>query len=115
LAPVLVVEDDRDIRACVAEVLSAEGFRVLEAQNGRDGLTLLESERPAVVVLDLMMPVMSGWEFRLEQKCRPEVAGIPVIVMTAYSSTVDADRFLSKPFDVDELVEAVHQLAARGS
>jgi CheY-like chemotaxis protein len=109
---VLVVDDDADIRELLDELLSSEGFEVLAAANGRVGLGLLERWHPAVVVLDLMMPVMSGWEFRNEQKLRVDVAGIPVIVITATTTPdVDADRILQKPFDIDTLLATVHELA----
>ncbi len=112
MAPVLVVDDDAAIRECVAEVLSLEGFRVVEARDGREGLELLEAQRPSVVVLDLMMPVMSGWDFRREQRRRPTVADIPVIVVSAYDARgIAADRVLAKPFDLDTLTRAVHELA----
>ncbi len=115
MSVVLVVDDDPGIRECVAELLSFEGFRVLEARNGREGLELLERARPAVVVLDLMMPLMNGWEFRDEQKRRPEVANIPVIVVTAHNNpNVDADRVLPKPFDMDVLIRAVHECTGEG-
>ena len=114
MPPVLVVDDDQSIRECVAEFLSFEGFEVCEACNGEEGLRLLESERPRVVVLDLMMPVMSGWEFRREQKLRPDLADIPVIVITAsHDPDIDADRILTKPFDADVLIDAVHEAAWR--
>ncbi len=109
---VLVVDDDPGIRECVAEFLSLEGFRVVEARHGREGLHLLEGVRPAVIVLDLMMPVMSGWEFMAEQKRRPEAANIPVIVMTAHNNPgVEAHLVLSKPFDMDVLIRAVREFA----
>jgi CheY-like chemotaxis protein len=108
---VLVVDDEDIIRETVGEFLEDDGFRVVEAANGRDGLEVLERERPALVVLDLMMPVMSGWEFREEQKRRQHVASTPVIVMTAHpDARIVADRVFHKPFDPEALLGAVHEL-----
>ena len=109
---VLVVEDDAIIREALREFLTDDGFRVVEATNGREGLEVLERERPAVVVLDLMMPIMSGWELREEQKRRAHIASTPVIVMTAHQDArIDAQRVFHKPFDPEALVAAVHELA----
>jgi CheY-like chemotaxis protein len=113
MAVLLVVDDDPGIREVVSEFLSTEGFQVLEARNGREGLELLERARPAAVVLDLMMPVMSGWEFLEEQKSRPQVADIPVIVMTAHNNPgIEAHLVLAKPFEMDHLIGAVRALTA---
>ena len=110
----LVVDDDADIRGVVVDLLTSEGYRVLEAQNGREALNVLESGRPSVVVLDLMMPVMNGWEFLALRRQRSDLAEIPVLVITAQAdASVDADRVLSKPFDLDEFVDIVHGLALR--
>ncbi len=108
---VLVVDDDFDIRECISELLAAEGFDVHSASNGREGLDLLETAHPGVVVLDLMMPVVNGWEFLEEQKRRPDVARVPVVVVTASDSTPDVACILRKPIDIDELFEAVESLA----
>jgi CheY-like chemotaxis protein len=110
---VLVVDDDDAIRECVAEALAFEGFGVVEARNGRVALDLLDREHPDVILLDLMMPVMNGWEFREEQKRRPTVAAIPVIVVTAtMNPNIEADRVLTKPLSLDTLLATVHQFVA---
>lgn len=111
---VLVVDDDPTIRECLAELLASEGFEVQEARNGREALQLqrLATAPPAIVVLDLMMPVMNGWQFLDEQKRRPTVASIPVIVVTASDEpAAGADRVLHKPFDLDVLIAAIDELA----
>lgn len=114
---VLVVDDDAAIRECIAEVLSTEGFDVQEARDGREGLRVLETARPRVVVLDLMMPVMTGWEFLAEKKQRrPALANIPVIVVTASDRPgVETERVLRKPFDLDALLAAVEELSGRST
>ena len=110
---VLVIEDDPDIREALAEALGYEGYDVLLAENGREGLDVLrEHSRPHVILLDLLMPVMNGWQFRQEQLADPALAGIPVVVVSA-SPPGDArpDRYLPKPFSIDDLLCAVADLS----
>lgn len=86
---VLVVEDDADLREMMEQLLDLEGFIPLTAPNGRDALALLRERGPVkVILLDLMMPIMDGWEFRRQQRCDPRLADIPVVVVSA----VDAER-----------------------
>src|SRR5881392_3915466 len=84
--PVLVVEDDEDIRDSLVEFLGDEGYEARGAGNGREALSLLAAiaPPPCLIILDLMMPVMDGRTFREEQLRRPDVADIPVIVISAY-------------------------------
>ncbi|HEY3109037.1 MAG TPA: response regulator, partial [Chloroflexota bacterium] len=89
---ILVVEDDDDIRDSLTTLLIVSGFRVLSARNGREALAVLnECERPAVILLDLMMPEMDGWSFRAAQLRDPETAEIPVIVLTAHADPGDIE------------------------
>ena len=80
---VLIVDDDPGIRRMMSLVLAGEGYDVRTAENGRQALDLLASWRPAVILLDLMMPVMDGWTFLAAQQADPILASIPVIVMSA--------------------------------
>jgi CheY-like chemotaxis protein len=110
--PVLIVEDDEDLRDMMAQLLTIEGFDAATVSNGREALDYLQtSEKPHVILLDLMMPVMDGWEFRRQQKADPDLARVPVIVLSALdagrASTVDATAFLKKPLDFDRLLELV--------
>ena len=111
--PVLIVEDDEDLRDMMAQMLTIEGFRTATASNGREALDYLQTEKPNVILLDLMMPVMDGWEFRRQQKADPELAPVPVIVLSALdparAATVDAAAFLKKPLDFDRLLALVRQ------
>jgi CheY-like chemotaxis protein len=112
---VLVVEDDQDIREALSDALGAEGYEVQVAENGRAGLEVLRGGCLAdVILLDLLMPVMSGWEFRQEQLEDPTLAGIPVIVVSA-SQPGDArpDRHLPKPFALDDLLRAIAEVVDR--
>jgi CheY-like chemotaxis protein len=110
---VLIVEDDEDIRETLSEALEIEGYDVARAQDGADGLRSLRRVHPDVIVLDLMMPRMNGWEFREAQKRDPELAGIPVVVASAAHprADIDADAYIEKPFELRRLVQVVEALA----
>jgi CheY-like chemotaxis protein len=109
-AVVLVVDDDHDLRDAVTTLLEEGGFHAVGVCNGREALDLLRSDgaRPSAILLDLMMPVMDGLQFREEQLADPDLAAIPVIVMTAHGrSPLDllrASGFLRKPFAAGALL-----------
>lgn len=110
----MVVEDDADIRRGIADALELEGFEVLEAADGREALRRLrQNARPAAILLDLMMPGMNGWQFRDEQRRDPELADIPVIVVSARDRDdgIQADGFVRKPFNLGALLDAVARCA----
>jgi CheY-like chemotaxis protein len=106
--PVLVVDDDPDIRETLRDVIDAEGFVVTCAENGREALALLGvGLRPALVVLDLMMPAMSGWEVLAAIRADRALADLPVAVMSAAgarAAPAGATWFLRKPIDLDALL-----------
>jgi two-component system cell cycle sensor histidine kinase/response regulator CckA len=111
----LVVEDDADIRETLDGLLSMEGFRVTCCCNGREALERLHSSpKPDVILLDLMMPVMDGWQFRVAQKHDPELAAIPVVALsadaTAKAAAIDADAYLKKPVEYETLVDTIDHL-----
>jgi CheY-like chemotaxis protein len=109
---VLVIEDECDIREALAEALSYEGYEVVMASNGREALRKLgRGPLPDVILLDLVMPEMSGWEFRQAQVGDPALAGIPVVVVSASDpGPARPDRHLPKPFAIDELFDLVAEL-----
>jgi CheY-like chemotaxis protein len=112
--PVLIVEDDADLREMMAQLLTLEGFRAETVANGRDALEYLRrGDRPEVILLDLMMPVMDGWEFRRRQRADPAVADVPVVVLSALDATRAVDlqeaAFLKKPLDFDRLLQLVRR------
>jgi len=119
MASVMIVEDDRDTREMLARFLELEGFDVREAANGQLALEALrEDSRTCVILLDLMMPVMNGWQFRNAQSSDPELAKIPVVVVTAAGAreqipAIDADAWLSKPVDFDRLLATIDPLCSR--
>jgi CheY-like chemotaxis protein len=115
---VFVVEDDADTRDMLKRFLELEGFHVELAANGRQALERLhEGVHPCVIVLDLMMPVMDGWQFREEQIRDQALSGIPVIVVSAAGrmrmSDIEADEHLVKPVDLDQLLERVQRHCTR--
>jgi CheY-like chemotaxis protein len=111
---VMIVDDDVDIRRGIVDALELEGYEVVEAADGREALQKLQRERPAAIVLDLMMPGMNGWQFRDEQQRDPEIASIPVIVVSARSRdhVIPGTTYVAKPFGVDTLLDAIARCAA---
>jgi len=111
----LVVEDDADIRETLDGLLSMEGFHVTGCSNGREALEWLHSSpKPDVILLDLMMPVMDGWQFRVAQKHDPDLAQIPVVALsadaTAKAAAIDADAYLKKPVEYETLIDTLDHL-----
>jgi len=109
---VLIVEDDDGAREALSDCLEMEGFSVASARNGREALEYLRSApRPKIILLDLYMPVMTGWEFRAAQKKDAAIADIPVVVVTAFGSGVtkqiDANLIMHKPLDLDRLLTVI--------
>src|SRR5512140_3438270 len=108
---ILLVEDDPDLREALGEALEGSGHVVISAIDGSEGLRQMETCRPDVVVLDLMMPRLDGWQFRLAQRSDPMLAATPVVAISASSSAtaaaVDADLYLRKPFDAKTLLHAI--------
>ena len=110
---VLVVDDDPDNLDALSEILEVEGYDVQRARNGREALQRLEQSLPDLVLLDLMMPVMDGWEFArsLAPGARP-----PIIVLSAdrnvsaKAKEIGALGWLAKPFELSELLEAVRSV-----
>src|SRR5688572_19853278 len=99
---IMLVDDDWAIRESLKEILVDEGFRVVCAANGREGLDYLQGgELPGLIFLDLMMPVMDGWQFQQAKAASPRIAGIPVVAVTAAGAnqarTIAAEQVLFKP------------------
>ena len=111
-ASVLVVEDDADLRERICNVLTDAGYAAWSAENGEIALARVRSERPCLILLDLMMPIMNGWEFRSEQLRDPEISAIPVVIMTADGRAADKARnlhadYLRKPLRLETLLEVI--------
>jgi CheY-like chemotaxis protein len=107
--PVLIVEDDTDMAEVLQQALESLGLRSNVALNGREALAEIAREPPRAILLDVMMPVMDGWQFRAEQLRRPEACAIPVIVMTADGRAREkaiqlrAIGWLRKPVSIEAL------------
>jgi|SRR5271166_1696737 len=111
---VLIVEDDDSAREALSDCLEMEGFSVAAARNGKEALDYLHGgPAPKVILLDLYMPVMTGWEFREAQKKDATIADIPVVVVTAFGSgmtkKIDANVIMHKPLDLDRLLTVIRE------
>lgn len=112
---ILIIEDDAGIRDMLSECLADEGYTILTAVDGRQGLELLRSSAsaPALILLDLAMPVMSGWEFMEAQQRDPRLAAIPLVVLSADSSVAKQQLIagrtplITKPVDINVLIDTV--------
>src|SRR5512132_180779 len=114
--PIAVVDDDTDLRATLGELLDEEGYQARLFENGRVALDFLRGgERPKLILLDLMMPEMNGWQFREEQLKDAGLRDIPVVVMTASrgfeAHPITVQEILYKPIGLGELIDAVERNA----
>ena len=112
---VLVVEDEYDSVQMVTKILQHHGVQVFVAHNGQECIDMLPKVKPTLVVMDLALPEMDGWETLARMRANPETANIPVVAITAYHSVNVAedarragfDAYLSKPLDVQSLVSSL--------
>jgi CheY-like chemotaxis protein len=113
--PILVVDDDTDVREALGEVLAEEGFAPKLFDSGRAALDFLhDGGDPSLILLDMMMPEMNGWQFREEQLKDARLRDIPVVVITAsrvQTDAIQAREVLFKPVALGELVDVVHRYA----
>jgi DNA-binding response OmpR family regulator len=116
---VLVVDDEQDIRQLIALILGATGYEVVQAASGLEGLRALEEHEVDLVILDIMMPEMDGWEVCKHIKSQPRQKELPVLILTVRSQPLDrviglevvhADDYLTKPFERRELLATVERL-----
>ena len=113
LRTILVVDDDPDIRELIAQTLSDEGYNVVSCSDGRTALSLASSNPPSLILLDLMMPTMSGWQIIKSLKATSQGADIPVVLVSASrdlsytKEELEASACLPKPFALDDLVNIV--------
>jgi two-component system phosphate regulon response regulator PhoB len=123
MAPVLVVDDDEDLRMLCELHLQIGGFNATSASNGREAIDAARRQRPALILLDLMMPIMDGWECLAALKSDPELRSVPVFIVTGKSQQSDQDRafamgaeaFIPKPFKGPQLVEMIRQRVQAGA
>jgi CheY-like chemotaxis protein len=108
MVDVIIVEDDADIRASVAEILRDEGYVVAEYEDGQKALSALETGlRPCLVIIDLLMPRMSGEQFAAAVRGNDRLASIPVVMITGASTPPSGIEVLRKPFELDALLRIV--------
>lgn len=115
---VLVVDDERDIRLMLRFMLEGAGHSVIEAATGAEALTQLETRHPNLVLLDIRLPDMEGWDVMTNLRSNDELSTVPVLIMSAHSSGDFQDRateegssgYLVKPFQEDVLLRAVDEL-----
>ena len=113
---ILLVEDDAKLRGALQEALQERGYKVEVAENGEAALTRLQEEaRPSLILLDLMMPGVDGWDFLARRRIDPSLPAIPVVVLSAQllgparDSVLPASGFVRKPIDMEELVAEVER------
>jgi DNA-binding response OmpR family regulator len=117
---VLVVEDDPSVRGLLDTLLTSEGYRVTTASDGIQGLSEAAAHRPAVILLDLVMPDLGGMRVLEEMQANPALAGVPVLVLTgrleaigALEDQLGSDRVFSKPFGVEDLLARIAELTGK--
>ncbi len=119
---VVCIEDEPEMIDLVKLILSRKGYQVIGAMGGREGLEAIAREKPDIVLLDLMMPDMDGWEVYQKMKANDGTKSIPVIVVTAKAQSIDkvlglhiakVDDYITKPFGPQELVESVEKVLAQ--
>lgn len=117
---ILIVDDEVHIRDIIKFRLQVEGYEILEASNGRNAIDIMMSDKPDLVVLDIMMPDMDGWEVCKFAKGQSETKDIPILMLTAKTDirdkiqgmVVGANDFVTKPFSPNDLVQRVSKLLA---
>jgi two-component system response regulator VicR len=119
---VVYIEDEQEMIDLVRLILGRKGYEVIGANGGRNGLQLVKEQLPALVLLDLMMPDMDGWEVYQQMKADEKTRQIPVIVITAKAQSIDkvlglhiakVDDYISKPFSPQDLLDSVEKVLAR--
>ena len=118
---ILVADDSSEQRALYAEILTGAGFRVVEASDGAEAVTMVERERPSLVLMDVTMPGTSGWNAVRVHKENLATAGVPIIVVTGLAASWDrdasiaagADEYLAKPVSPARLLEEVRKFSTR--
>ena len=118
MSKILVVDDSKTIRMMVTNGLKKQNFTVYSAENGPDGIKIAKEKKPDLIILDVMMPEMNGFEVCAKLKANPDTAAIPILFLTAQNSkeeiqqgfNVGGDEYLNKPFKFNELLETVQTL-----
>ena len=114
--PILIVEDDDDCREMLAALLVSHGYHIVTAENGAEALMVARQYQPCLILLDLMMPVMDGEEFRRTQLADPQIRDIPIVIVSARLGAHEIGRRLGavgtipKPLDLDEVAATIEEV-----
>ena len=120
---ILLVEDNEMNRDMLSRRLQRRGYEVVIAVDGQDGVTKAQAEAPALILMDMSLPVLDGWEASRQLKAAPATGGIPIIALTAHAMSGDrekalgagCDDFDTKPIELDRLLAKIEALLARGT
>ena len=120
---ILLVEDNEMNRDMLSRRLERRGYEVVMAVDGQDGVTKAQAEAPALILMDMSLPVLDGWEASRQLKAAPATGGIPIIALTAHAMSGDrekalavgCDDFDTKPIELDRLLAKIEALLARGA
>jgi two-component system cell cycle response regulator DivK len=112
---ILVVEDQEDNRQILRDLLTSGGFDMIEAENGADAITAAEANRPDLILMDIQLPILDGYEATRRIKANPDLKSIPIIVVTSYALSGDEDKarragcddYVAKPFSPRELLAKI--------
>ena len=116
---ILCIEDEKEMIDLMRLILERRGFDFIGAEGGQAGLEVIRAEKPDLVLLDLMMPGVDGWEVYRQLKADEELKGIPVIVVTAKAQSIDkvlglhiarVQDYITKPFGPQELLESIRRV-----
>ncbi len=119
ITKIVYVEDDKDMVELVTTILNKRGFKIIGVTDSTKALTIIKKEKPTLILLDLMLPVIDGWEIYQKLKKNQETKNIPVVIITAKTETIDkilglkvakADGYICKPFRLQELIESIDSL-----
>jgi CheY-like chemotaxis protein len=120
---ILLVEDNEMNRDMLSRRLQRRGYEVVMAVDGKDGVTKAQAEAPALILMDMSLPVLDGWEASRQLKAAPATSGIPIIALTAHAMSGDrekalaagCDDFDTKPIELDRLLAKIEALLPRGA
>jgi two-component system, cell cycle response regulator DivK len=119
---VLIVEDQEDNRAILRDLLSKSGFDLIEATNGEEGVALAQSQRPDLILMDVQLPIIDGYEATRRIKSKAELRSIPIIAVTSYALSGDeakaraagCDAYVAKPFSPRQLLAKIREYLPNG-
>jgi len=119
---ILVVEDQEDNRRIIRDLLASAGYQMIEALDGESGVRLAETERPDLILMDIQLPGLDGYEATRRIKANPELCSIPIIVVTSYALSGDdvkamqagCDAYVAKPFSPRQLLAKIREFLAAG-